>query len=406
MFGIVYWKIMIISCVAAITLWPAATPQAQPVAFAEWLKELKTEARARGIRPVILDSALAGVRPIKRVIELDRRQPEFTLVFWDYLSNSVNDQRVWRGRKLLAEHRPLLKRVARKYGVQPRFLVAFWGLESNFGDFTGKFSVIGALVTLAFDPRRAKFFREQLLAALSLINDGHMAVGVKGSWAGAMGNHQFIPTTYRDFAVDFDGDGRRDLWNSLPDIFASAANYLSRSGWDDRYTWGREIRLPPGFNPEVSALDIRKPLSEWQQLGVRRFDGRDLPAVDLDGSVILPAGFNGPAFLVYKNYRTVLVWNRSIFYAIAVGHLADRINGGGPLLAVRPDNEVTLSRADIIDMQRRLMRRGFDPGAADGTAGPMTRKAIKAFQKSVHLPADGFPSSGLLERLRDTGSSQ
>ena len=285
-------------------------------------------------------------------------------------------------------------------------MIAFWGLESNFGDFTGKFSVIGALVTLAFDPRRAKFFREQLLAALSLINDGHMAVGVKGSWAGAMGNHQFIPTTYRDFAVDFDGDGRRDLWNSLPDIFASAANYLSRSGWDDRYTWGREIRLPPGFNPEVSALDIRKPLSEWQQLGVRRFDGRDLPAVDLDGSVILPAGFNGPAFLVYKNYRTVLVWNRSIFYAIAVGHLADRINGGGPLLAVRPDNEVTLSRADIIDMQRRLMRRGFDPGAADGTAGPMTRKAIKAFQKSVHLPADGFPSSGLLERLRDTGSSQ
>jgi len=401
MFVIVHCKIIIISFIVAIVLWPAGISKAEPVTFSEWLNELKTEARVRGIRPVVLKSALAGVRPIKRVLELDRHQPEFTLVFWDYLSNSVNDQRISRGRKLLAEHHPLLKRVAHKYGVQPRFLVAFWGLESNFGDYTGKFPVIGALVTLAFDPRRGKFFREQLLAALSLINDGHISVDVKGSWAGAMGNNQFIPTTYRDFAVDFDGDGRRDLWNSLPDNFASAANYLSRSGWDNRYTWGREIRLPPGFNPEISALDIRKPLSEWQKLGVRRFDGRDLPAVDLDGSVILPAGFNGPAFMVYKNYRTVLVWNRSIFYAIAVGHLADRINGGGPLLAVRPDNEMALSRADIVYMQRGLMRRGFDPGTADGTAGPMTRKAIKAFQKSVHLPADGFPSSELLERLRD-----
>jgi len=401
-----YWKIKVISLFLALVLGSADVAQAQTMPFPQWLDELKAEAVARGVKLSTLEHALAGVQPIKRVIELDRRQPEFTLTFWKYLSNSVNDRRIRRGKELLETHRALLEKVSRKYGVQPRFLVAFWGLESNFGTYTGTFPVVGALVTLAYDPRRAKFFREQLLAALSLINDGHMPSTVKGSWAGAMGNHQFIPTTYRDFAVDFNGDGRRDLWNSLPDIFASAANYLRRSGWDEQYTWGREVRMPRDFDFELSGLDTKKTMSEWQKLGVRRFDGRDLPDVDIKGSLIVPAGFEGPAFLVYKNYRTVLVWNRSIFYAIAVGHLADRLIGGGPLLADRPDNEAPMSRSDVAAMQRLLAKHGYDPGGSDGVIGPLTRKAVKSFQKSRNLPPDGFPSAKFLERLRGAGNTQ
>ena len=399
-------KIKIILFAIILILGSVDAVRAQTLPFPQWLESLKAEAIARGVKASVLEQALAGVQPIKRVIELDRRQPEFTLTFWKYLSNSVNDRRIRRGKQLLENHRTLLERVSRKYGVQPRFLVAFWGLESNFGEYTGTFPVVGALVTLAYDPRRAKFFREQLLAVLSLISDGHMPAIVKGSWAGAMGNHQFIPTTYRDFAVDFNGDGRRDLWNTLPDIFASAANYLRRSGWNEQYTWGREVRLPDRFDFELSGLDTRKTMLEWQMLGVRRFDGRDLPDVDIEGSIIVPAGFEGPAFLVYKNYRTVLVWNRSIFYAIAVGHLADRLIGGGPLLATRPDNEAPLSRANVAAMQRLLTKQGFDPGGTDGVIGPLTRKAIKAFQKSRDLPPDGFPSAGFLVRLRDTASAQ
>ncbi len=386
------------AAIAAVVV--SATAHGQDTSFAAWLADLRVEALSRGVRPAVFDDALRGVRPIKRVIELDRRQPEFTLTFWKYLNNSVNQKRIDRGRALLQSHRALLEKVSRKYGVQPRFLVAFWGLESNFGTYTGTFPVVGSLVTLAFDPRRAGFFREQLLAALGLINDGHMTADVKGSWAGAMGNHQFIPTTYRDYAVDFDGDGKRDLWNSLPDIFASAANYLRRSGWDSRRTWGREVRLPEGFDFELAGLDTGKPMSAWQNLGVRRIDGRDLPGVEIDGSIVLPAGSAGPAFLVYRNYRTVLVWNRSIFYAIAVGHLADRLKGSGALLTAQPADEVALSRADVQDLQRRLATLGFDPGGSDGVIGPNTRKAIKAFQKSENLPPDGFPSSELLSRVR------
>lgn len=377
-----------------------ATERPAPPPFEPWLANFKTEAMSRGISASLLERALSNVSPIKRVIELDRHQPEFSLTFWRYITKAVNDVRIRKGRKMLVKHKVLLEKVSKKFGVQPRFLVAFWGLESNFGQYTGIFPVVGALVTLAHDPWRAKFFREQLLAALKLMDQGHIPVDVKGSWAGAMGNHQFIPTTYRDFALDFDGDGKRDLWGSLEDIFASAANYLGRSGWDSKHTWGREVRLPKGFDLSVSGFETRKSLSEWQKLGVRRMDGKNLPAVDIEGSVILPAGYQGPAFLIYKNYRTIMVWNRSILYAIAVGYLADRLVGGEALKTKRPANDVPLSRLDIADIQRRLTAKGFNAGGADGVAGPMTRKAIKLFQQKVLLPADGFPSMGLLERLR------
>jgi len=370
--------------------------------FPQWLEGVRQEASAAGLSSDFLRSALAGVQPIKRVIELDRRQPEFTLTFWKYLDNAINPARIRRGQKMMATHKRQLQKTALKYGVQPRFIAAFWGLESNYGQYTGVFPVLGAVATLAHDKRRSGFFRAQLLAALTIMSRGDVDTKVKGSWAGAMGNFQFIPTTYKGFAVDADGDGRRDLWNSFPDMFASAANYLLRSGWQSGWTWGREVKLPQGFKLEISGLKIRKSLAHWQALGVRSIGGGNLPGGDVEASLILPAGYSGPAFLIYKNYRTILTWNRSILYAIAVGHLADRLVGGGPLKTKRPAREVALSRLDVKDMQRRLAALGFDGGGSDGVIGPMTRSAIKAYQKQSLLPADGYPTMGLLERLRAT----
>lgn len=371
--------------------------------FAAWLAGLADEAQRRGLATATISRALGNARYLPRVIELDRRQPEFTLTFWRYLNGAVSEKRVERGRRMLRKHRALLDKVAKRYGVQPRFLLAFWGLESNYGDFTGSFPLISALATLAYDQRRAKFFREQLFAALEIMGRGDIPVDVKSSWAGAMGNAQFIPTTYRAYAVDFDGDGRRDMWRSLPDVFASAANFLGKSGWRADRTWGREVRLPKTFDFALSGLSVRKTLPAWQALGVRRVDGRDLPKADIEASLVLPSGAGGPAFLVYENFRATLVWNRSIFYAIAVGHLADRIAGGGRLLTPPPRAEVPLSRADMKEIQRLLTARGFDTGGADGVAGPMTRRAIKAYQRRINLPADGYPDADLLHRLKKGG---
>ena len=378
-----------------------APPAAASQDFKDWLVKLRAEAASKGIREEILKSALDNIKPINRVVELDRKQPEFTLTFWRYLNNAINDKRIRQGKEMLARHKELLQKTAERYGVQPRFIAAFWGLETNYGRTTGVFPVLGAVATLAHDGRRSRFFRSQLLAALTIMSRGDIDHRVKGSWAGAMGNFQFIPTTYEDFAVDADGDGKRDMWNSFPDMFASAANYLSRSGWQGDWTWGREIRLPKGFEIELAGLNIRKPLSRWRALGIKRMDGNNLPDIQAEASVVLPAGYNGPAFLVYKNFRTILTWNRSILYAIAIGHLADRLVGGGPFKSKRPVEEVRLSRNDIKNMQRLLSARGFDTGGSDGVVGPQTRSAIKAFQKKSLLPADGYPTTGLVERLRN-----
>ncbi len=388
-------------CVVASVFASGAPAMAEtPADFQAWVAGFAREAKARGVEAAVVDQAMERVSYLPRVIELDRRQPEFSLTFWRYLNNSVSDERVKRGRELLKKHAGLLSEIERKYGVQPRFLVAFWGLESNFGDFTGAFPVLSALATLAHDARRSKFFRAQLHAVVEMMAKGDIPLEVKASWAGAMGNAQFIPTTYKAYAVDGDGDGKRDMWRSLPDIFASAANYLSKSGWRGDKTWGREVKLPKGFNYALSGLDTRKKLEDWAKLGIRKADGGTLPTADIDASLILPAGASGPAFLVYKNYRTILIWNRSILYALAVGHLADRLIGRSELLAKQPAREIPLARRDIAEIQSRLTARGFDTKGADGVAGPNTRRAIKAFQKSIHLPPDGFPNAGLLERLR------
>jgi membrane-bound lytic murein transglycosylase B len=368
--------------------------------FSSWLEDFRQEARTKGISEATLHAALDDLQPIPRVIELDRKQPEFTQTFWRYLDARVTEDRVERGRMLRELHTELLDSIAREYGVQPRFLVAFWGLETNFGDYLGSFPVIGSLATLAHDPRRSDFFRTELLAALSIIDAGHIPVSeMVGSWAGAMGQPQFMPSTFVRFAVDGDGDGRRDIWHSLPDVFASAANFLSKSGWQRERNWGREVKLPPDFALELAGLEVEKSLVAWQVLGVRKINGDDLPRVNIKASVVLPAGHAGPAFLVYNNFRTTLQWNRSDLYAIAVGHLADRIAGKEALATARPVSEQRLSRNQVEKIQELLTAQGFDPGPIDGVVGSQTRQAIKEFQRMAKLPADGHPTPELLEEL-------
>jgi membrane-bound lytic murein transglycosylase B len=297
--------------------------------FATWLKALRAEALAKGIRSETLDRALNGLTPIKRVIELDRRQPEFTLTFDQYINRVVSGRRVRIGKAKLAEHRKLLTEIGKKYGVQPRFIVALWGIETDFGRIDGGFSVIQALATLAHDGRRGRFFRGQLIRALRILDQGHITPEkMKGSWAGAMGQFQFMPSSFEAYAVDYDGDGRRNIWRNQADAFASAANYLAKSGWRSDQTWGRRVMLPAGFDAAVIGLGIKKPMSEWRRLGVTRKDGSSLPKRELPASLVRAGkGADGPVFLVYNNYRVTLKWNRSTFFAVAVGTLAERIKG-------------------------------------------------------------------------------
>jgi membrane-bound lytic murein transglycosylase B len=306
---------------------------------------------------------------------------------------------VARGRSLLQEHRELLEEVNQRYGVRPHYLAAFWAIESNFGRNTGGFSVLQALATLAFDPRRADFFREQLLIALKIIDEGHISsADMTGSWAGAMGQLQFMPTIFDSYAIDGDGDGRVDIWNSLPDIFYSAANFLNQSGWQGGERWGREILLPSDFDYSLSGLMTRKTVNEWSEFGVTQVSGDKLPNALMSASIVLPAGASGPAFLAYSNYRVTLAYNPSTFYALTVGHLADRFSGGGEIQRM-PIDEEALSRTDITILQRLLNEKGYDSGQPDGRVGRQTRAAIRTYQGDIGLPMDSYASRALLERL-------
>jgi membrane-bound lytic murein transglycosylase B len=295
--------------------------------FTAWQAELRTEALSKGISADTFDTAFAGVAPITRVLELDRSQPEFTLTLDSYLNKVVSATRVKRARQKLVEHRAILKEVSEKFGVQPRFIVALWGIETNFGQHTGGFSVIAALSTLAYDGRRSAYFRKELLNALQIIEEGHINSGdMKGSWAGAMGQSQFMPSSFLSYAYDYNGDGRRDIWQTRKDVFASIANYLSSVGWRDDLTWGRQVSLPDTLNGEkLSDAKTKKTMNEWRTLGVKNADGGALPKRNLTSRLVVPSRSNGKAYIAYANYDNILKWNRSNFFAIAVGTLADMI---------------------------------------------------------------------------------
>ena len=295
--------------------------------FTAWQAELRTEALSKGISADTFDTAFVGVAPIARVLELDRSQPEFTLTLDSYLNKVVSATRVKRARQKLVEHRAILKEVSEKFGVQPRFIVALWGIETNFGQHTGSFSVIAALSTLAYDGRRSAYFRKELLNALQIIEEGHIKSGdMKGSWAGAMGQSQFMPSSFLSYAFDYNGDGRRDIWQTQHDVFASIANYLSSVGWRDDLTWGRRVFVPDTIDgKKFSDAKTKKTMDEWRALGLKNADGEALPKRNLTSRLVVPSRNDGKAYIAYANYDNILKWNRSNFFAIAVGTLADMI---------------------------------------------------------------------------------
>lgn len=320
----------VFACLGTIAFLAVSAAQAQETKFSDWLENFRREAATRGIASGTLDASLAGLAPIPRVIELDRRQPESTIKFAAYRRNVVSDKRVADGRARLRENRALLQTVAEKFGVQPRFVVALWGIETSYGRATGDFPVVAVLATLAWDGRRAAFFRSELFDALTVLDQGHIAAArMRGSWAGAMGQVQFMPSSFLKFAVDFDGDGRRDIWATRADVFASAANYLAGQGWKGDQTWGRAVKLPANFDRARIGLEVQATLDEWRALGVTRSDAGPLPSrPGLVASIIQLDGPDSQAFVVYDNFRVILKWNRSSYFALSVGELADRIGDG------------------------------------------------------------------------------
>jgi len=319
--------IVLITCLSAFLLTFSPSLAFAADSFEKWQAELRVEALSKGISAGVYDTAFVGVQPIERVIELDRSQPEFTMTLETYLSKVVSKTRIKKAKQKLTEHKAILAEISEKFGVQPRFIVALWGIETNFGQHTGGFSVIAALATLAYDGRRSSYFRGELLKALQIIEEGHISSkNMKGSWAGAMGQSQFMPSSFLSYAYDYNGDGKRDIWTTRKDVFASIANYLSSVGWREDITWGREVSVPEPVNAKIlSDEKTVKQMSEWQAEGIRLIDGSDLPKRNLKSRLVLPDRGQGRAFLAYVNYDNILKWNRSNFFAIAVGSLADQI---------------------------------------------------------------------------------
>ncbi|WP_330924396.1 lytic murein transglycosylase [Candidatus Sororendozoicomonas aggregata] len=367
--------------------------------FPKCISRLEQRALDAGVSVAVIKETLGSVKEISRTLELDRKQPEFNETFANYLNKRVTSFRVSEGQKMLARYKPLLDKLTRETGVPQHYLVAFWGLETNFGGYLGTFPVIDTLATLACDERRSEFFSKEVVAALQLIDThGLPQEQMLGSWAGAMGQTQFMPSTYLLYGVDGENDGVVNLWESIPDAMASAANFLNHLGWQRNLRWGREVRLPANFDYLNAGLKNKKSLRQWHELGLTTAFGGRLPEEDIEASLIIPAGHEGPAFLVYDNFNVIMGWNRSIFYAIAVGHLADRINGSPALHQVPPDVP-RLNVSQIKALQVRLNELGFNSGKPDGIIGPATGQAIRDYQASHKMIADGYPGQDVFKAL-------
>jgi membrane-bound lytic murein transglycosylase B len=380
---------------------------AQDAEFAQCLSGLQQRARSEQLSTHAVDEVLANLKQQMRVLELDRSQPEFTQTFADYFQQRVTAERIERGQELLDQHQAFLTDLTRKYGVPGRYLVAFWGLETNFGSYLGKMPTLDSLATLACDERRSEFFTNELMHALALLERESLTPAeMRGSWAGAMGHTQFMPSAYRLHAIDGDGDGHVNLWRSERDALASGANFLANLGWQKGQRWGREVLLPDDFPYVKTGLNNSQPVTYWRGLGVSFANGNPIPDIDMQASVLVPAGHSGPAFLVYPNFDVILRWNRSEYYALAVGLLADRLIGAGPLVRSPSSDETALSRNAVENMQRQLKDLGFDAGEIDGVLGSMTQSALREFQASNGMIADGYPDRETLCALSaKTGST-
>lgn len=318
----------LVSAFVALGLGLSTAAWAADEGFDSYVEGLKSEAREKGISESIINSAFDGITFTERAVKADKNQPEKKLTLDEYIPRAVPDWKVKQANQLYQKHKAALEEIGQRYGVQPRFIVALWGVESNFGRLMGNYNVVEALSTMAYEGRREAFFRNQVMAALEILDAGHIAPkDMKGSWAGAMGQPQFMPTSFLSYAVDGNGDGKIDIWQTEADVFASAANYLKNAKWDDEYTWGRQVSLPANIDSGVMGIksEQARPLSEWQKLGVRRLNGKDLPEVEIDAWLIQPDDNHGRAYLVYGNYQSLLDWNRSHYFALAVSHLADKI---------------------------------------------------------------------------------
>jgi lytic murein transglycosylase len=377
-----------------------AVPAIDP-GFARWTEGFRARALAAGIRPETFDRAFAGVTPEERVIARDRNQAEFSRTLWDYLDSAVSDTRVANGRAAFAEHRETLAAIERRYRVDSEVVVAIWGLESAYGAVRGSTDIVSAMATLAYEGRRRDFFEAQLIAALRILQAGDVSPRqMTGSWAGAMGHTQFMPTSYLEHAQDFDGDGRRDIWSDDPtDALASTAAYLANFGWTYGQPWGVEVRLPRGFDYALASERVRRGAAFWRRAGVTLADGGQVPDHG-DASILLPAGAEGVALMVFDNFRVIERYNPADAYVIGVGHLADRIVGGGPFRANWPRGDRALTGPERRELQQRLTASGFSTGGIDGIVGPNTIEAVRRYQQAAGIVPDGYASLRLLERLR------
>ena len=374
---------------------------ADEAAFASCLAGLRADAQAKGVSGATYDTHTAALAPDMAVIDFLDAQPEFVTPIWDYLAALVDDERVADGRAMLAEWAPVLARVEAEYGVDAATVVAVWGVESNYGRNFGSRPLLTSLSTLSCFGRRQSFFRGEFFTTLKIIQDGHVAPErLTGSWAGAFGHTQFMPSTFMRLAVDFDGDGRRDLVDSVPDALASTANFLKRAGWRGDLPWGFEVSLPQGMDVSGAGRRNKQPISAWAARGVRRIDGAPMPAAATPAGLLLPAGKDGPAFLVTRNFDAVYSYNAAESYGLAIAHLSDRLRGGAPFATPWPTDDPGLSRAERRELQQLLIARGHDIGEADGMIGARTREALKLEQAALGLAADGRAGQRALQALR------
>jgi lytic murein transglycosylase len=380
----------------------AAAPAApNPPGFDACLARLRTDAVARGVPAAAAERHLGAVERDPSVLESLDFQPEFRTPIWDYLAGLVDAQRVDDGRAMLERWRDALAAVEARHGVDAATVVAVWGVESDFGRSVGRKGIVRSLATLSCEGRRQAFFRGELMAALRILVDGHVAPErFTGSWAGAFGQTQFMPTTFLEAAVDFDGDGRRDIVDTVPDALASTANYLRRAGWRSGEPWGWEVRLPPGFDASLAGRTKRRPLADWASRGVKRVDGRPLEPAGAAAGLILPAGASGPAFVVLRNFDAIYAYNAAESYALAIAHLADRLRGGEPFATPWPTDDPGLSRVERRELQTLLLARGHAIGEPDGLVGSLTRRAIRDEQARLGVAQDGRAGMKLLRALR------
>ncbi len=373
---------------------------AQNADLQAFIASFRSQAMAEGITAEVYDRAMTGLTPNERVVRALNTQPEFTRPIWEYIEGAVSQRRLDGGREQLAANTALFDGLESEYGVPREVLTAVWALESNFGQIKGNYNLFQALATLAYDGRRQNFGRSQLIAALKISQqEGTDPSQMTGSWAGAFGHTQFIPTTFLAYAVDGDGDGVRDLWNSHADALASAASYLERSGWSSDRDWGTEVRLPEGFNYALANADVRRSISAWSAAGVRRITDEAMPASDVQAEIILPAGAAGPAFLITGNFKAIMRYNPATSYALAISYLSDGLRGRPGIFGAWPHGEDQLSLRQRVTIQEGLEDLGYPTGGADGIIGPNTRQAIRDYQTARGLTADGFPSAGLLTRI-------